>query len=239
MVSTMKDQLKLLYELQQVDIQIASEKRSLEQLDSGETLKRQVLALETKLASLTSQLRKLEAELKDKELQLKTVEEKKESFDKKLYGGQITNPKELSSIEKEIAMLQKNRGDLDESILKLYDDIDQQKTEVERYRAGIARGESKLSVITDAYNSAAGDLNANMQVLMRSRETIVSTVTDKSLLQRYESTRSKMKDTGLAVIENGRCGGCHTGVTPYQVRLVIEDESLQTCENCGRILYHP
>lgn len=233
----MREQLQALYELLQIDIAESQARKSLAALEKGDVENRQMSALQAKYIVLSNELKKLESDLQDSELNLQSVEEKIKNFQQKLYSGQVTNPKELSSIEKEIEMLGKSRGSLDERILGLYDQVEAQRTEVGKYESAISRLKKKIAAILADYNQKSGELNKEIESLTSKRRDAIMQVTDKTLLQRYESVRSRHKDTGLALVENNKCGGCHTGLTVYTQRLLWADEGFHTCENCGRILY--
>jgi uncharacterized protein len=233
----MKEQLQALYKLQQIDVRIASFRKALAALDNGETLKGQLVGVEKRHAELSETLRKVEADLRDCELELKSLEEKKKGFEAKLYDGKTTNPKELSGIEKEIAMLGKTREKLDERTLTLYESVEKQKTETDKIGALIASAKERLVQIVSKYKTEAGRLNDEIAKLTEIRQKAIDGITDKILLQKYETVRVRYKDTGLALVKEGKCGGCHISLTPYVLRMIKEDGEIQICESCGRILY--
>lgn len=233
----MKAQLKALYELQQIDLQIAAAKRAVAALDNGTTLRQQLAAAEKRLAELSDQLKASEAELRDNELNLKSVETKKQTFERKLYAGQVTNPKELSSMEKEIEMLGKTRWKLDERILQLYDIVERQQAEVKQAESAAREIRQRSDEQAASYQAKSRELNSEIERLTADRQNAAATVTDHALLQRYETVRARYKDSGLAKVEDGKCGGCHISLTPFTVRMLKEDGQYQTCESCGRILY--
>lgn len=233
----MKAQLRALYELQQVDLQLAAIRRTLAALDDGSTIIRKLSILEKQLVSASEELRKSESELKDNELNLKSIEAKKQSFEQKLYAGQVISPKELSSIEKEIEMLGKSRAKLDEKVLELYDTVDREQTTVRETKAAVDHLKELLAKHTADYKAKSSEFNAQIEQLTAARQKAIGAVTDPSLLQRYETIRVRYKDTGLAKVENGKCGGCHVGLTPYTQRMLKENTQYQSCESCGRILF--
>jgi predicted nucleic acid-binding Zn-ribbon protein len=233
----MSAQLRALYDLQQIDLDIASAKHDLEALDDGSVFRRQLAAAEKQLATASDELRKSETELKDSELNLKSIETKRQDFQNKLYSGKVSNPKELQSIEKEIEMLGKSRGQLDERILELYDIVETQQAAAAKIGKIVEQGKQRLALQTSQFNAKTNELNAAIVQLTEKRQKALGAVTDQTLLQRYESIRKRHKDTGLAKVENGKCGGCHISLTPFTLRLLKENKEYQTCESCGRILF--
>ncbi len=233
----MSEQLKALNVLQQVDIAIAQVNRELAALDPGTELKAQCALADKKLARLGEQLRAAELELRDNELSLKTTEVKKQNFESKLYKGQVTNPKELASVEKEIEMIGRKRSELDQRILELYDFLEKLQTDKAQIDKIDVVLKSRLAKHTAEFHAKSSELNAKLAELDISRQEAIAGVTDKQMLSRYEAIRVRHKDTGLAHILDGRCGGCHVAITPFLIRRVQADEEYQNCESCGRILF--
>jgi hypothetical protein len=54
----------------------------------------------------------------------------------------------------------------------------------------------------------------------------------------YERLRVRGKK-GVAVVRNQVCTGCHMHVPIGQITVLMRDEDVQLCENCGRYLYLP
>src|ERR1017187_8707712 len=54
----------------------------------------------------------------------------------------------------------------------------------------------------------------------------------------YERLRIRGKK-GVAVVRNQVCTGCHMHVPIGQITVLMRDEDVQLCENCGRYLYLP
>lgn len=232
----MNAQLKALYELQKVDLRLAAARTALAALDAGAALRQQLTDYEKRLAALTDVLKKSETELKDSELNLKSVETKKQSFEQKLYTGQVMNPKELASMEKEIEILGKSRGKLDDRILELYEIVETQQADVKKAETIVAQLKERLSQQTAQYEAKSRELNSQIEQLTAERQKSLGAVTDRQILQRYEAVRARYKDSGLAEVQDGKCGGCHVGLTSFSIRKLREDAEYQTCESCGRIL---
>jgi uncharacterized protein len=232
----MNEQLKALNALQQVDLGIAAANRAVAALDNGDLVRAHLGVAEKKLAVASESLRKSEAELRDKELSLKSLETKLQNFQEKLYKGQVTNPKELSSIEKEIEMLGKTRSQLDERILELYEIVEREQGEKRQIEEVATKLRGRLDRTVTEYQAKSTELRAELDKLGKERQAVLPQVTDKQLLSRYETLRGRYKDTGLATMVDGKCGGCHVTLTPFTLRKLQDDKELMTCESCGRIL---
>jgi predicted nucleic acid-binding Zn-ribbon protein len=234
----MNDALKNLYDLQEIDSRILAAKRALAALDSGAGTKEQASKTEAELHQASDQLRTLEAEMKDCELNLKSLETKKGNYTRRMYAGEVTSPKELESMEKEIAMLDRNSDKLETRILELMDLVQEQRQVVSRVGSRLDQLKTELAAKIEAFNSKSQELNSEISKADAERVVVVETV-DEIMLRRYESLRARMNGVALAKVENDRCGVCHVALTPYSVRILKEAEEPSLCESCGRILFLP
>src|SRR5262249_8135092 len=130
-----------LWNLQEIDSEIYRLKRERGRLDDGVALRRTFEAAVKTADGLEARLRKLRSDMADAELELEKIESKKREFERRLYEGKVTNPKELSAMEQEIAMLGRQRGRLDETILTLMEDSE--TTAAELATASRARAEAE------------------------------------------------------------------------------------------------
>jgi len=230
----MSEQLKALYALQQVDSRLEEVRRESAALDSGEKLRAQIAAAEVQNKKLQDELRKAEADLQDAELKLKSLEQKKAAYEKKLYGGG-GSPKELSGIEKEIEILSRQRAQLDEQILGLYELVDQRKAALSEFEGRLAAAAQRLEKITANYTSESARLKEEIAKLEDERSRAAAGI-QAALLRRYDSIRARSGGIGIAKVSDGKCGGCHIGLTSFLLRKLKEDAEMISCENCGRFL---
>src|SRR4051812_908559 len=116
--------------LQALDTEIGKLHEEREALDNGARVERALNVRRGKLETAERRLHGLQIEQRNSELELKTLEEKKHETSKKLYEGRITAPRELQALEMEIAMLDRQRQRLDESLLRRLDEIEAAKKAV-------------------------------------------------------------------------------------------------------------
>jgi len=231
----MREQLKALYDLQQVDSRLLAARRELAAIENGTALKAQIEAARNQAEKLRKELQRSEAELQDAELQLKSIEQKKATFEKRLYGGEVSNPKELSGIEKEIEVLSRSRAAADEKILELYDEVDRRRAELKELDSRIAAASERLARVTQKFESESRRLTDEIAALEAERAAALPSI-EPALLRRYDAIRQRAAGLGIAKVEEGKCGGCHVSLTPFMARKVKEDPGPTFCENCGRFL---
>ncbi|MDO8588554.1 MAG: hypothetical protein Q7T82_16120 [Armatimonadota bacterium] len=234
----MNEALKNLYSVQEIDSRILAAKRAMAGLDNGSSTKAQVEQAEMDYKQLEDKLRGLEAELKDCELNLKTVENKKQGYERRLYAGEVTNPKELEGMEKEIGMLKRNQDKLETRVLELMDAAQEQQGLVSESRSRLERLQAELSGKMETYDNRSKELSEEIAKATADRTAAADTV-DEDLLRRYEGIRSRAGGIAVSQVGDGRCGVCHVSLTPFAVRMLKESQEPPTCESCGRMLLAP
>lgn len=232
----MSELLDALYQLQSVDLDLDKNRKAKAALDDGSSRKAQVEKIRALSAEADRLLHEATSEQKDKELNLKTIEEKKKQFQDKMYSGKVGSPKELQSMQEEIAMLDRQRGKLEERILELMDIIEERKKAAASAAETLRQQEEKLAGYLAKLAENGRILSKNIEILTHRRETAASHVAP-GLLKRYEMLQSRIGVLALGRIEGNECGGCHTGLTPFQIRQTDLEKEIVTCENCGRILH--
>ena len=234
----MKEQLQLLYELQQIDTQIQADETELAELDDGSSAE-QALAQEEQLYQQMQQdLAATQAQLHDKELQWHGTEDDRESKWAQAYGGRVSDPKELQALEQKIAELDRRKDQLEEETLRLMDDVETKQQAVADNEAQVHQLREKLQSIQQNYRTRTEQLVAELTGLRQRREQLPQQISP-SLLQQYEQLHQRSNNLAVVAVVNGACSGCHTSVpSNYVTRLENPTEVLK-CESCRRILVIP
>ena len=60
---------------------------------------------------------------------------------------------------------------------------------------------------------------------------------DADLLSRYDRMRRTRQGKAVSKVEQGSCQWCRVILTPRELQYVRISTELQSCSNCGRILY--
>ena len=232
----MREQLRALYALQAIDVKIMNATSRIAALTGSKELRVKYSAAKSALDKAEKALAAYESDVRDCELQLKSIDEKRGNFEKRLYSGAITNPKELSSTEKEIEILKGKQSELDERTLELYDLVEKAKEKVETSRNITQTVETQARKAIKLETTEKARLEAELVELNEQREKAVANITEKPLLSKYEAIRKHSGGTGMAKVIDGRCEGCHVAITSFTITNLLKDNQVEMCENCGRIL---
>ncbi len=229
-------QLALLYELQVADSGIDERRRTMEGLDDGSSTRAELAAAEQKLQAAQEKLRHDRATLRDKELQLASTEEEIETKRDQAYGGTISDPKQLSALERKIEELTVLKGKLEEQILVLMDQVEEEAAQVEELERQVALLRERAEDIEKHYEMDRSRLEGEIEQLQQRREELVGKI-EPTLLRMYEQLRSRHRGVAVAAVEDGKCSACHTAV-PRDIEAKLLHASVPVrCENCQRILW--
>ena len=232
----MKEQLKALFELQKLDVEILQANNGLAALNGALTLRQKHSAAKKQFDTAHKALVDGEIELKDSELKLQSIDAKRTATEKKVYGGTVSSLKEIASLEKEIEHLKTQQGQLDERVLELYESVEALRVTSDAAKVIVDDLEAKARAAISKEAVERKRLEAELARLEPARAEAVVKVTDKHLLSRYEAIRKKSGSTAVAKILEHKCDGCHVSVTTFTIRNIFEEKDIEYCENCGRIL---
>lgn len=155
-----------------------------------------------------------------------------------LYSGTITSPKELESLQHELAMLKDRRGSFDESALEqmeLAEPLDAAAAALDERRHAAA---DDVTTKENALTIALAEVGAELDAAAVERDAIAAVI-DAALLEQYERIRVAAGGQGAARLgPGGRCEGCHLALprAEYDALKHAPADEVHLCPECGRIL---
>ncbi len=231
----MKQQLVLLYQLQQTDSQTEADEAELSGLDNGETLAGELEAEKAKLTELDDKLSAAQAELYDKQLQLQGTEDDRQTKWDQTYGGMISDPKELSALERKIQELDRRKDKLEEDIIMLLDDVDILQEQVDEKQTSVEEMSSRLSEVRQHFEQRCAELSEELEYLAQQRSELGAQI-KSSLLDDYEHTRQHNANIAVAIAKDRACSACHTAVASSLLGELQQPTTVVRCESCRRVL---
>ena len=79
-------------------------------------------------------------------------------------------------------------------------------------------------------------LDGKRQELQAKRDQFVRNI-DAELLKRYDALKRTKQGRAVSKVEQNSCQWCRVILTPSELQRVRISKDLQSCSNCGRILY--
>jgi predicted nucleic acid-binding Zn-ribbon protein len=222
-----------LYELQQTDDTIQSAEARLQQLEAelGET--EELQATRSRLETAEHELQALESRQRAQELDLRSIESKIASEESRLYGGRVTNPKELAGLQKEVTYLKGRREQLQDALLDTMMAREETAQRVAERRSALQQIEAAWQEEQSVLTAERYRLQSELGRAYAQRTELVEQVPPDAL-STYDYLR-RTRGTAVAPVENGTCTGCQVRLSAVDRRRV-HDAELMTCSNCGRVL---
>ena len=225
-----------LYQLQEIDLEIADEERKLEQAVSQLGKDEVIVAAQEKLKAARGKLEELRHQQRSLEWEIDDLASKIKTVDDQLYGGRINNPKELSNLQHEVELLKAKRAGVETKDLEIMD-------QVESVEAGVAALSHELEATTTEWQREQGQLGKEKAALedslsdLRQKRGAMTAEIDPKVLTLYEQLR-KNKKWAVARVEQGICRGCRISLPTSELQQV-RSSALVQCGSCSRILYLP
>lgn len=224
---------ELLYQLQQIDETTRSITHRLAELEALIGESEELRQARSTLAQTQHTLHELEKTQRLQELDLGTVADKLQVAESRLYGGSVTNPKELAGLQKEVRYLKQRRAQLEDGLLDTMlaredatDRLGKQQDIWEEVETEWKRGQTLLVAERDELQVTMAQVNGRRTELVKQIPTHALSTYDYLL---------RTKGFAVAPVENHMCVGCRVSLSAVDRQRVLGDE-LMTCSNCGRLL---
>lgn len=155
----------------------------------------------------------------------------------RLDSGMVTNPKDLESLQSEIASLAKRQSDLEDVVLEV---MERRESAQERAAELTERVESVQQRTAEAEGRrdlALESIDHEVRMATKEREVVAGAL-PADLLKLYEKIREQQGGVGAAKLFQRRCEGCRLELNITEVNDVREaaEDAVLRCENCRRIL---
>ena len=179
----------------------------------------------------------LDRELSRAERDVEQVRVRIDRDNERLNAGQVSNARELESLQSEVASLRRRQSDLEEGVLELME----KREAAQALRDGAAaEGETvaaDTASVTARSDVALGEINELADKATEARATVVGRHTGRPARPLRQDPRAS-GGLGAAALRRGQCGGCRemlSTVELNEIRAAAPDEVVRH-EECRRIL---
>jgi predicted nucleic acid-binding Zn-ribbon protein len=229
-------ELTLLFRLQELDLQIEAQNQSLQEIGSalGET--EELLTARAQVDSLRELLHDQEQRLRELEWDADRLTSHISDDEKKLYGGRVRNPKELTDIQKDVEQYRTQRSAIEDRELQLMADVEATQAELERAQTDLQR-------IRVAWEARQRELSTQQTVASERLETIqasraeVGALVSAESISLYEKLRREKRGRAVSKVDRSTCQGCRITLPVGVVSRVRAGREYVYCPSCGRLLY--
>ena len=223
-----------LYELQAVDLELESQGQALRRLKGQLGESEAVITLRRRFDAENQRLEELERNQHSLEWEIDDIANKITKGEEELYSGRIKIPKELASLQQDMEMLKGRRGELEDGVLELME-------QVEATTANTGNLGSELKTLEAEWRNQQQEFKADLEQLkvlmadLRQKREALTACIDQDIIGFYDDLR-KQKGTAVVGVEQGICRGCRLSLSNAELQRVRSGNLIQ-CTSCGRILF--
>ena len=227
---------KELYSLQELDLSLGringQKSRAEEELGSDPGIEK----IETALRGENEQLLEVQSQHRNQRVETETQRERSTKLDEQLYGGSITNPRDLKSLEEEATNARELLEQQDAQLLELSVQSEDIQTKRDTLEKELADGQAAWEIRQAELKTDIENCTKESELLVAQRDNLASTF-DPASLQNYERLRQSKGGRAVAKVERGLCQECRMSLPTQQQQRVRSGRQTVLCSSCGRILF--
>ena len=227
---------KQLYDLQEIDREISESRDSLATVRARLEDNQALLFAQSQVEEAQTRLQELHARQREVEMELETLREKIEPLEKKLYGGTVVNPRELSGMEEEIKHLKSRLGQEEDRLLEVMESVEEAQSSLGEAQENLARVDAQRQQELEQLLEQQKHLTNELPDMERQRGSVTSQL-PSSTLSLYERLWSNKQGHAVAKVERGMCQGCRITLPTKMLQQARAGQGLVQCNSCERILY--
>ena len=228
--------VKQLYDLQKLDAAIGQAEERLASIEARLNDRSALDALEKRIEALRQQLAEVERQRKAREMEETSTRQKLQTLERRMYGGEVTNVRELEGMGEEQKMLRSRLEREEEQLLEVM----ASQEEVEQALAGVL---ADLDTETERWELERKELTREKEAetkkrqdLMTERETMAAPLAEEDLTV-YESLRAAKKGQVVVKVERGLCTACKMSLPTHVLQRARSGAGHVFCTSCGRLLH--
>lgn len=229
------NRLDLLSDLQEIDIMLDTSAARRKQLTAELSDESRVVSARADFNSATHRDSDLRARLRELELEEEGLEDKLRQVNGRLYGGMVGNPKELSGLEQDARMLDRNKNGIEDRMLELMTELDNSEKEENAARMTLERAIADQNELATRNDALLKELEQVEEHEIQKRDALRAQLSPSDI-QVYEGLRRRKKGRALANIKGAACSVCGYDVPSGLASRARIGEELVFCPNCERIL---
>jgi predicted nucleic acid-binding Zn-ribbon protein len=234
---SLREKLKALEELQQVDVELAEVKAEAEavprrraEIEAGVGEVRKLWQAEQ------DRLASIERERRSQEQTIAAERDKVKKWEGRL--AEIRTPREYAALSREIDIAKKTNESVGEQAKLLTAQGEEIAQNIETLQDRLDEKESGAQEELELLVEREAEYVGRLAVLDGRRKELATRV-DPPLLQRYENIRKRRGGIAVTQVVGGTCKGCNRQVPPQMAIILVRANSIENCPSCNRIIYVP
>jgi hypothetical protein len=237
-VEVSRQTLTDLLELQRIDSTIDrlnNRLRSLPEQEELDRLQDQLAALEAQAGEREALLEEVAARQRKLDNEIDSIGKKISAEEGRLYSGDVTNPRELSSLVAEVESLKRRLSRVEDSDLEVMQEREEHEAQLQEVASELGRLKEQIAAATAARDQASGEIGTEL-AKEQSERKVWADKFDSELLAFYDGLRASKGGVAAAALSGDTCLGCHMRLPAQEVTRIRRSQGMVMCDECGRVL---
>jgi predicted nucleic acid-binding Zn-ribbon protein len=232
---SLREKLKALEELQQIDLETNEVTGELEKLPARrEKAEAAVATARRAWEDEKVRLESNERERRQLESLLGMERDKVKKWEGRL--GEIKTPREYAALSREIDIAKKTNDGQSEQLKELTAQAGEIKKVVDAKEEELSEREAAAQAAVEEVEKRKATADEKLKALEARRDAAVKQV-DPGLLAKYENIKRRRAGIAIAPVVGMTCKGCHRNIPPQLAITLQRANSIETCPSCHRIIY--
>ena len=234
---SLREKLKALEELQQVDIELAEVKAEAEAVPRRRSeIEADVAVARKAWQAEQDRLAGIEREKRSQEQTVAAERDKVKKWEGRL--AEIRTPREYAALSREIDIARKTNESVGEQTKLLTVQAEEVARSIEALQERLDEKESGAQEELEGLVLREAEF-ARRAVALNARRAELATRVEPAILQRYENIRKRRGGIAVTQVTGGTCRGCNRQIPPQMAIILVRANSIENCPNCNRIIYVP
>ena len=227
--------VKLLFSLQEFDLQLDVLDVRITEVELELNARAAVGEVENSLGQQVALLGEVQDAHKTQQIEAEDLKERSTLLEAQLYSGEITNPRDLSSLELETGNVKAQIDQKEIGLLELAVRADDLRRSVGELEDQLETSRAEWEVRRSELTTQAESLTAEKDELNNRRNEFASSI-DQSEMGHYEHLRQSKGGTAVAKVERGLCQACRLSLPTQHLQRVKSGKQTVLGSSCGRML---
>ena len=234
----MVEQIDNFLELQQIDNDLDEAEKKKKNLPLKIVkFKKMIEGITNRVKIKSDEYKKLQVKTKRIELDLKEKVNKIDKHQNDLFGGKVSDIKELKQLQKVVAKYIEEKEEIEEKLLVSMEQVEDFNKIIVDLKEDLIKREENYKKIKKEIDAIILETNKDVKLLKSKRKELVGKIENIRFLKQYESLRRDKGGEVILKVNEAICSGCFLDLPSDVVYHLKRDKSIVSCPNCSRMLF--
>lgn len=153
----------------------------------------------------------------------------------KILSGEVTNPKEVQNLSRELDALKRRKDKLENTTIGVMEKLETGLAQVAKVDQAIQAASVKERDLVEAYKTRGGEVQHEIAT-MRAKRSALAAALPAPLLERYQAACATKHGIGVGVLRNGACSACRVQLPSERVQALESGPDIAQCPECKRVM---